>query len=64
MRRIEKFNGKNIISRCNSINNLRLTFSDDSSKQWVDGVSIVVPVLIVVLVGSITDYQKEKNSMS
>ena len=39
---------------------LGCTFSDDPSKDWVDGVSIVVAVLIVVLVGSITDYQKEK----
>ena len=35
------------------------TFSDDPSKDWIDGVSIVVAVLVVVLVGSITDYQKE-----
>ena len=38
---------------------LGCTFSEDPSKDWVDGVSIVVAVLIVVLVGSITDYQKE-----
>ena len=37
---------------------LGCTFSDDPSKDWVDGVSIVVAVLIVVLVSSITDYQK------
>ena len=36
---------------------LGCTFSEDPSKDWVDGVSIVVAVLIVVLVGSITDYQ-------
>ena len=39
---------------------LGCTFSDDPSKDWVDGVSIVVAVLIVVLVSSITDYQKEQ----
>ena len=39
---------------------LGCTFSDDPSKDWVDGVSIVVAVLIVVLVGAITDYQKEQ----
>ena len=39
---------------------LGCTFSDDPSKDWIDGVSIVVAVLIVVLVGSITDYQKEQ----
>ena len=38
---------------------LGCTFSDDPSKDWIDGVSIVVAVLVVVLVGSITDYQKE-----
>ena len=39
---------------------LGCTFSDDPSKDWVDGVSIVIAVLVVVLVGSITDYQKEQ----
>ena len=39
---------------------LGCTFSEDPSKDWVDGVSIVIAVLIVVLVGSITDYQKEQ----
>lgn len=28
--------------------------------KWVEGVSIIVAVLLVVLVGSINDYQKEK----
>ena len=36
------------------------TFSDDPSKDWIDGVSIVIAVLVVVLVGSVTDYQKEQ----
>ena len=39
---------------------LGCTFSDDPSKDWIDGVSIVAAVLVVVLVGSITDYQKEQ----
>ena len=39
---------------------LGCTFSEDPSKDWIDGVSIVIAVLVVVLVGSITDYQKEK----
>ena len=39
---------------------LGCTFSDDPSKDWIDGVSIVMAVLVVVLVGSITDYQKEQ----
>ena len=39
---------------------LGCTFSDDPSKDWIDGVSIVLAVLVVVLVGSITDYQKEQ----
>lgn len=28
--------------------------------KWVEGVAIIVAVLIVVLVGSINDWQKEK----
>ena len=39
---------------------LGVTFSEDPSKDWIDGVSIVIAVLVVVLVGSITDYQKEQ----
>ena len=39
---------------------LGCTFSDDPSKDWIDGVSILIAVLVVVLVGSITDYQKEQ----
>jgi Ca2+ transporting ATPase len=37
---------------------LGCTLSDDPSKDWVDGVSIIVAILVVVLVGSITNYQK------
>ena len=32
---------------------------DDDSTDWVDGVSIVLAILEVVLVGSITNNQKE-----
>ena len=39
---------------------LGCTLSDDPSKDWIDGVSIIIAVLVVVLVGSITNYQKEK----
>ena len=39
---------------------LGCTFSEDPSKDWIDGFSIVIAVLVVVLVGSITDYQKEQ----
>jgi magnesium-transporting ATPase (P-type) len=39
---------------------LGVAFSDDPSKDWIDGFSIVIAVLVVVLVGSITDYQKEQ----
>lgn len=28
--------------------------------KWVEGVAIIVAILLVVLVGSINDYQKEK----
>ena len=38
---------------------LGCTLSDDPSKDWIDGMSIIVAVLVVVLVGSITNYQKE-----
>ena len=39
---------------------LGVAFSDEPSKDWIDGFSIVIAVLVVVLVGSITDYQKEQ----
>ena len=38
---------------------LGATLSDDPSKDWVDGLSIVVAVLVVTLVGSITNWKKE-----
>ena len=38
---------------------LSTTMADDDSTDWVDGVSIVLAILVVVLVGSITNYQKE-----
>ena len=38
---------------------LGCTLSDDPSKDWIDGVSIIIAILVVVLVGSITNYQKE-----
>ena len=38
---------------------LGATLSDEPSKDWVDGVSIIIAILVVVLVGSITNYQKE-----
>ena len=33
--------------------------SEDPSKDWIDGVSIVIAVLVVTIVGSVTNYQKE-----
>ena len=39
---------------------LGCTLSDDPSKDWIDGLSIIVAVLIVVMVGSITKYQEKK----
>ena len=39
---------------------LGIFLSDDPSKDWIDGVSIIVAILVVVLVGSITNYQKEQ----
>ena len=38
---------------------LGTTLSDNPKTDWIDGVSIIVAVVIVVLVGSITDYKKE-----
>ena len=38
---------------------LGATLSDDPSKDWVDGLSIIVAVLVVTLVGSITNWKKE-----
>jgi magnesium-transporting ATPase (P-type) len=34
-------------------------FGEDPSKDWIDGLSIIVAVIVVTLVGSITNYQKE-----
>ena len=38
---------------------LGVTLGEDPSKDWVDGLSIILAVLVVTLVGSITNYQKE-----
>ena len=39
---------------------LGCTFSVDQKKDWIDGLSIVIAIFIVVLVSSITEYTKEK----
>ena len=39
---------------------LSLFVSEDNSNGWIDGLSIVLAILVVVLVGSITNYQKEQ----
>ena len=38
---------------------LGCTLSDDKSKDWIDGVSIIIAVIVVVLVGSVTNWKKE-----
>ena len=38
---------------------LGCTLSDDPSTDWIDGVSIIVAVIVVTLVGSITNWKKE-----
>ena len=38
---------------------LGVTLGEDPSKDWIDGLSIIMAVLVVTLVGSITNYQKE-----
>ena len=39
---------------------LGCTFSVDQKRDWIDGLSIVIAIFIVVLVSSITEYTKEK----
>jgi magnesium-transporting ATPase (P-type) len=38
---------------------LGVTLGEDPTKDWIDGLSIIIAVLVVTLVGSITNYQKE-----
>ena len=38
---------------------LGATLGEEPEKDWVDGLSIIVAILVVTLVGSITNYQKE-----
>ncbi len=38
---------------------LGATFGEDPSKDWIDGLSIIAAVIVVTLVGSITNYKKE-----
>ena len=38
---------------------LGASFGEDPSKDWIDGLSIIAAVIVVTLVGSITNYQKE-----
>ena len=38
---------------------LGVTLGEDPAKDWIDGLSIIIAVLVVTLVGSITNYQKE-----
>ena len=35
------------------------TLGEDPAKDWIDGLSIIIAILVVTLVGSITNYQKE-----
>ena len=39
---------------------LSIFVSEDNANGWIDGLSIVLAVLVVVLVGSITNYKKEQ----
>ena len=38
---------------------LGATLGEDPSKDWIDGLSIILAVLVVTIVGSITNYNKE-----
>ena len=42
---------------------LGCTLSDDTSKDWIDGLSMIIAVIIVVMIESITKY-KEKKQLS
>ena len=35
------------------------TLGEEPTKDWIDGLSIIIAILVVTLVGSITNYQKE-----
>ena len=39
---------------------LGCTLSDEPKKDWIDGLSIIIAILFVVLVGSITKYEEKK----
>ena len=39
---------------------LGATIGEDPSKDWIDGMSIIIAVVIVITVGSVTNYSKEK----
>ena len=39
---------------------LGCTLSDDTSKDWIDGLSMIIAVIIVVMIESITKYQEKK----
>ena len=39
---------------------LSIFVSEENSNGWIDGLSIVLAILVVVLVGSITNYKKEQ----
>ena len=36
------------------------TLSDDPNKDWIDGLSMIIAVFIVVMIGSVTRYQEKK----
>ena len=38
---------------------LGVTLAKDPTKDWIEGLSIIITVLVLSLVGSITNYQKE-----
>ena len=38
---------------------LGITLGEEPEKDWIDGLSIIIAILVVTLVGSITNYQKE-----
>lgn len=49
-----------IIAACFQIGIGASPYSEDPSKDWIDGLGIVFAIVVVVVTGSVTNYNKEK----
>ena len=54
-----RFSDKNFNHCSKSVNCLIRNLGDDPNKDYIDGLSIFITVLVVILVGSITYWNKE-----